>query len=125
MWIEPTTSRVYSHNLYPCTTTGLNISLAFDILIKRKKWGNLFLLYFTGVPLGKMPIDWMPMEPDNKNNDEDCVLYVANGTIADINCNDVHPYICYKKRTKFTSITGCGTIDKGWLVFCNFRVYDL
>lgn len=47
-----------------------------------------------------MPIDWMPTEPDNKNNDEDCILFVANGTIADVSCNELHPYMCYKKKTK-------------------------
>ncbi|CAH0719674.1 unnamed protein product, partial [Brenthis ino] len=69
-----------------------------------------------GIPLNKMPLEWMPSEPDNKNNDEDCILYAANGTIADVSCNEVHSYICYMKRTKNMSVTGCGTVDREYVL---------
>ncbi|XP_034830263.1 C-type mannose receptor 2-like [Maniola hyperantus] len=65
-----------------------------------------------GVPLSRMQVDWMPAEPDNKDNDEDCILMAANGTIADINCNQVHPYICFRKKTKNMVLNGCGTFDQ-------------
>nr|XP_026497971.1 C-type mannose receptor 2-like isoform X1 [Vanessa tameamea] len=65
-----------------------------------------------GVPLNRVSIEWMPTEPDNKNNDEDCILFAVNGTIADINCNEVHPYMCYKKISKNMIVNGCGTVDK-------------
>ncbi|CAH2106820.1 unnamed protein product [Euphydryas editha] len=79
-------------------------------------WHDAWLrCHLEGVPLNTMPIDWMPTEPDNKNNDEECVLFVANGTIADVNCNELHPYMCYKKKTKGMIINGCGTVDKEYI----------
>lgn len=109
------------------TTTAIESAMRNEMKSKRVSWSGVYsgihatfskgdFFSVEGVPLGKMPIDWMPMEPDNKNNDEECILYVANGTIADISCNDVHPYICYKQRTKFMSLTGCGTIDKEYVL---------
>lgn len=64
----------------------------------------------------------MPTEPDSKNNDEDCILFVANGTIADVNCNELHPYMCYKKKTKSMILNGCGTVDKGEPKFWSVNV---
>ncbi|CAF4900146.1 unnamed protein product [Pieris macdunnoughi] len=67
-----------------------------------------------GVPLGKMPVEWMPMEPDNENNSESCIVMLRNGTIADINCDEVFPYICYRKSSKREYLTECGTVDTGY-----------
>ncbi|XP_032524376.2 uncharacterized protein LOC116775585 [Danaus plexippus] len=72
--------------------------------------GDFFSI--EGIPLRNMPVEWMPVEPDNKNNEEDCVLYIANGTIADITCSELHPYICYKENNKNVVVNGCGTVDR-------------
>ncbi|CAH0751162.1 unnamed protein product [Diatraea saccharalis] len=64
-----------------------------------------------GVPLSKIPIKWAPNEPDNYDNNEDCIIMVNNGTLADVRCNDTYPYICYKKKTDSTVQTPCGTTD--------------
>ncbi|XP_038211981.1 macrophage mannose receptor 1-like [Zerene cesonia] len=64
-----------------------------------------------GIPLSKMPVQWMPSEPDNQNNAESCIVMVANGTIADVSCYDVYPYVCFKKRTKNMIMNVCGTTD--------------
>ncbi|CAK1547067.1 unnamed protein product [Leptosia nina] len=67
-----------------------------------------------GIPLTKMAVSWMPMEPDNEGNIEECILMLGNGTIADVNCNDVYPYICYRKRQN-VAFTECGTIDRDYI----------
>ncbi|XP_059056932.1 macrophage mannose receptor 1-like [Achroia grisella] len=64
-----------------------------------------------GVPLSKIPVSWAPGEPDNYNNNESCLLFYSNGTMADINCNEVRPYICYKKKNKSVVRSDCGTTD--------------
>ncbi|CAG5059613.1 unnamed protein product [Parnassius apollo] len=69
--------------------------------------------YFSveGVPLARMPIKWAPGEPDNCENSEECLLLQSHGTVADVKCSEVFPFICYKKRTKPAIITDCGTTD--------------
>ncbi|KAI8435532.1 hypothetical protein MSG28_003828 [Choristoneura fumiferana] len=51
-----------------------------------------------GIPLSRMPVTWAPGEPDNADNSEDCLLMLPNGTLADVNCSDVYPYVCYRKK---------------------------
>ncbi|XP_022125996.1 uncharacterized protein LOC111000749 [Pieris rapae] len=67
-----------------------------------------------GIPLTKMPLQWMPYEPDNENNDENCIVMHSNGTIADVNCNEVFPYVCYRKKSKNEVLTECGTVDSDY-----------
>ncbi|XP_038211933.1 C-type mannose receptor 2-like isoform X1 [Zerene cesonia] len=69
-----------------------------------------------GVPLNKMPLKWMPFEPDNLGNDERCIAMVANGTIADVNCFDVFPYICFRDKTQHVPLTDCGTVDREYIL---------
>ncbi|CAG5031472.1 unnamed protein product [Parnassius apollo] len=64
-----------------------------------------------GVPVARMPIRWSPGEPDNCENSEECLLLQPHGTVADVKCSEVFPFICYKKRTKPTILSGCGTTD--------------
>ncbi|XP_047529449.1 uncharacterized protein LOC125065716 isoform X1 [Vanessa atalanta] len=64
-----------------------------------------------GVSLARMPVKWAPGEPDNFNNGEDCIV-LTNGTIADVNCSEIFPYMCFKKNTKDIIMTTCGTVDK-------------
>ncbi|XP_038211903.1 secretory phospholipase A2 receptor-like [Zerene cesonia] len=69
-----------------------------------------------GTPLERMKLQWMPSEPDNLNYDERCIVMVSNGSIADVNCFDVYPYICYKEKTKNVALTECGTIDREYFM---------
>ncbi|XP_059056886.1 macrophage mannose receptor 1-like isoform X2 [Achroia grisella] len=64
-----------------------------------------------GVPLSRIPVSWAPGEPDNYENNESCLLLIPNGTMADVNCTQVFPYICYKKKTQSVVQTTCGTTD--------------
>ncbi|XP_059056931.1 C-type mannose receptor 2-like [Achroia grisella] len=64
-----------------------------------------------GVPLARIPVSWAPGEPDNYENNESCLLLSPNGTMADVNCTKVFPYICYKKDTQSVVQPECGTID--------------
>ncbi|XP_038211934.1 uncharacterized protein LOC119832342 isoform X2 [Zerene cesonia] len=72
--------------------------------------------HLEGVPLNKMPLKWMPFEPDNLGNDERCIAMVANGTIADVNCFDVFPYICFRDKTQHVPLTDCGTVDREYIL---------
>ncbi|CAF4953753.1 unnamed protein product [Pieris macdunnoughi] len=67
-----------------------------------------------GIPLTKMSLQWMPFEPDNENNNENCIVMHSNGTIADVNCNEVFPYVCYRKKSKNEVLTECGTVDRDY-----------
>ncbi|XP_041978144.1 lymphocyte antigen 75-like isoform X2 [Aricia agestis] len=66
----------------------------------------------AGVPLARMPVDWLPNEPDNLDNNEECLMMMSNGSIADVSCSRVLPYVCYKKSTPDMLINDCGTTDK-------------
>ncbi|XP_063381171.1 C-type mannose receptor 2-like [Cydia fagiglandana] len=67
-----------------------------------------------GTPLNRIPINWAPDEPDNADNNEDCLLMLPNGTMADVNCSDVFPYVCYKKKLPNMAVNNCGTVDKSY-----------
>ncbi|CAH2106821.1 unnamed protein product [Euphydryas editha] len=64
-----------------------------------------------GESLEKMPVRWAAGEPDNANNNEECIVW-TDGKVADMNCSDLFPYMCYKRRTKDMKLTPCGTVDK-------------
>ncbi|XP_045771390.1 C-type mannose receptor 2-like [Maniola jurtina] len=66
-----------------------------------------------GVPLSKMPVQWLPGEPDNAGNNEECIAYV-HGRVADVNCSEVLPFVCYKKSTENMSVMPCGTTDRAY-----------
>ncbi|CAH2038116.1 unnamed protein product, partial [Iphiclides podalirius] len=72
--------------------------------------------YFSleGVPLTRIPITWAAGEPDNCDNSEECLVLKNDGTVADVNCNEVFPFICYKKSKNTSFITNCGTGDSGY-----------
>ncbi|XP_063361843.1 C-type mannose receptor 2-like [Cydia amplana] len=67
-----------------------------------------------GTPLSKIPVFWAPDEPDNFQNGEDCIVMLLNGTVADVQCTDVYPFLCFKKKTKNMFTSGCGTVDTGY-----------
>ncbi|KAM3956936.1 uncharacterized protein ACR2FA_009055 [Aphomia sociella] len=69
-----------------------------------------------GVSLSKIPVPWAPQEPDNYEDSENCLVLLPNGTMADVKCTEVLPYICYKKKTKSLVQTGCGTTDSSYNV---------
>ncbi|KOB65868.1 C-type lectin 21 [Operophtera brumata] len=53
------------------------------------------------VPLLELPLEWVPGEPDNYLNSESCLVMLtqSNGTVGDLMCSDVFPYVCYKKKS--------------------------
>ncbi|XP_072931794.1 uncharacterized protein [Epargyreus clarus] len=55
--------------------------------------------YFSveGVPLSRMITNWADNKPDDFNDHESCIVMLHDGTLADVNCNDTFPYICYWK----------------------------
>ncbi|XP_047517696.1 C-type mannose receptor 2-like [Pieris napi] len=67
-----------------------------------------------GIPITKMPLQWMPFEPDNENKNENCIVMHSNGTIADVNCNEAFPYVCYRKKSQNEVLTECGTVDRDY-----------
>lgn len=61
-----------------------------------------------------MPIVWGTGEPDNFENAESCLAMTTDnkGSMADVKCDDVMPYVCYKRHAHLT-MTECGTTDSG------------
>ncbi|XP_026323037.1 hemolymph lipopolysaccharide-binding protein [Hyposmocoma kahamanoa] len=74
--------------------------------------------YFSveGVPLAKIPHTWAMGEPDNENDEEQCLVMLADGTFADMKCSKAFPYLCYKKVTPGMSMTECGTPDPSYVL---------
>ncbi|XP_026326334.1 macrophage mannose receptor 1-like [Hyposmocoma kahamanoa] len=73
--------------------------------------GHFFSI--DGIPLAHMPVNWAPDEPNNVDGNENCTILHPNGTLADVNCGYVHPFICFKKRTDdMAEMNECGTIDR-------------
>ncbi|KAJ0176904.1 hypothetical protein K1T71_006913 [Dendrolimus kikuchii] len=68
-----------------------------------------------GVPILRMPISWAPGEPDNHENKEQCIVIMPNGTFADVCCDEMFPYICYKKKFTFSMVSACGIVDTSYL----------
>ncbi|KAJ0176910.1 hypothetical protein K1T71_006919 [Dendrolimus kikuchii] len=65
-----------------------------------------------GVPLLRMPISWAPGEPDNHEDKEQCIIMMPNGTFADVCCDEMFPYICFRKKSTSVSVNvACGTVD--------------
>ncbi|XP_063376607.1 hemolymph lipopolysaccharide-binding protein-like [Cydia fagiglandana] len=76
-----------------------------------------FDLDFTsldGVPLSKINLDWAPNEPDDDNEEEQkCVVLNGAGQVADVSCNDKHPYFCKKESSVMNTTSDCPTTDIG------------
>ncbi|XP_045771387.1 macrophage mannose receptor 1-like isoform X1 [Maniola jurtina] len=63
-----------------------------------------------GIPLSRIPHTWAEGEPDNLNNEESCMMMLDSGELADVNCSETLPYLCYRKTTR-TALGDCGTVD--------------
>ncbi|CAH2038130.1 unnamed protein product, partial [Iphiclides podalirius] len=68
-----------------------------------------------GVPLWKIPHTWAVGEPDNFKDEESCIALLLDGSIADVDCQQPLPYICYKEKTETMFVSGCGTTDKEYV----------
>ncbi|KAI8426448.1 hypothetical protein MSG28_005276 [Choristoneura fumiferana] len=49
-----------------------------------------------GTPLSELDVGWMQGEPDNLNNEEDCLVMYSSGGLSDVKCTNVYPFICHK-----------------------------
>ncbi|KAL0811289.1 hypothetical protein ABMA28_009703 [Loxostege sticticalis] len=63
-----------------------------------------------GVPLNRIPHTWAKDEPDNYKDEENCLILLPEGGLADVRCKDTFPYMCYKKKSTVV-VNSCGTID--------------
>ncbi|XP_023951360.2 C-type lectin domain family 10 member A [Bicyclus anynana] len=88
------------------TSNGANIYTGIHSIYSKGYFHSI-----EGVPLAKMSLQWMSGQPDNFGNSEDCIVY-SRGEIADVNCSEVFPFVCYKNSIDNTSVMPCGTIDK-------------
>ncbi|XP_041984488.1 C-type mannose receptor 2-like [Aricia agestis] len=75
--------------------------------------------YFSieGIPLSRMSVGWMATEPDNYKNGESCIVLDPTGSIADVQCSQVLPYVCYKKAGSFVPLNECGTSDNEYKLY--------
>ncbi|XP_013146398.1 PREDICTED: C-type mannose receptor 2-like isoform X2 [Papilio polytes] len=58
---------------------------------------------------------WAPGEPNNYNDEEDCVVMRRDGKLIDVKCSDKLPFIC--KKTKIE-------VDRKWNEACNSPYLD-
>lgn len=58
---------------------------------------NCIIKLFLGTPLSDIDVEWMQDEPDNHNNEEDCLIMYSSGRLADVKCANTYPFICYKQ----------------------------
>ncbi|XP_063617172.1 C-type lectin domain family 10 member A-like [Cydia splendana] len=63
-----------------------------------------------GIPLSNLSLRWADNEPNNANNNEDCLVMNSEGEVADVNCANVYPFFCTKKSSKMT-VNKCGNTD--------------
>lgn len=68
--------------------------------------------------MSRLPISWLDGQPNNYMNSESCLAMktASNGTMADVTCTDVFPFICYKKKTQENMVVEqnvCGGADRG------------
>ncbi|XP_014371794.2 macrophage mannose receptor 1-like [Papilio machaon] len=75
--------------------------------------GDLYSI--EGVPLSKIPHTWASGEPDNYKDQESCIAMLADGSLADVDCREPLPYICYKTNAKTMVMTSCGTTDNEYV----------
>ncbi|KAJ0176065.1 hypothetical protein K1T71_008239 [Dendrolimus kikuchii] len=68
--------------------------------------GDFFTI--TGLPLTEIPINWAKDEPDNHNNNEDCLVMLPGGNMADCSCDETYAFSCYKPNN-FKTPT-CGSV---------------
>ncbi|XP_048003484.1 uncharacterized protein LOC125239820 isoform X1 [Leguminivora glycinivorella] len=73
-----------------------------------------FFTSIKGIPISCMPAHWAPDEPDNVNHGNNCLVMQRNGLLLDSKCDDVYPYICYKRQQK-GQINLCGTTDTEYI----------
>ncbi|XP_063391053.1 macrophage mannose receptor 1-like [Cydia fagiglandana] len=69
-----------------------------------------FFTSLKGIPLKKMAATWSPREPDNVNHFGNCLIMQRSGPLLDSKCDDVYPYICYKRQPP-SQLSLCGTKD--------------
>lgn len=64
--------------------------------------------------MSELAIEWAADQPDNYRNSEHCLVMMLtkNATMNDINCKEVFPYVCYKKK-KELEVNKCATTDLG------------
>ncbi|XP_072932314.1 macrophage mannose receptor 1-like [Epargyreus clarus] len=100
------------------------LRLAMKILISKELRSNLPILTgihavsktdfvsIEGTPLWRIHHEWAAGEPDNCDNNEQCIAVLDDGSFADVHCNHTFPYICYKKAPRSVRLNECGTIDR-------------
>ncbi|KAJ8709532.1 hypothetical protein PYW08_009536 [Mythimna loreyi] len=64
-----------------------------------------------GIPLSNIPVPWADNEPNNEDNKESCITLNGNGELADRQCQETRPYVCYRMKTFKEEIKDCGTVD--------------
>ncbi|XP_047990055.1 hemolymph lipopolysaccharide-binding protein-like [Leguminivora glycinivorella] len=53
-----------------------------------------------GTDLDKTSLEWAAQEPNNANNDEDCLAMTQGGNLEDVSCSSLLPYFCRKESIK-------------------------
>ncbi|XP_075992907.1 secretory phospholipase A2 receptor-like [Anticarsia gemmatalis] len=71
-------------------------------------------LFYTieGQSLDEIPHEWLPGEPNNVKNLEHCIVTSVIEKLADFNCEEPLPYMCFKREMK--PLTACGTSDEAY-----------
>ncbi|XP_075988056.1 hemolymph lipopolysaccharide-binding protein-like [Anticarsia gemmatalis] len=68
--------------------------------------------YYTveGAPLSIIRHVWAPMQPNSKNDTEQCLSMNVNGELSHVKCEEPRPYLCYRMDSE-ADVNDCGTLD--------------
>ncbi|XP_026318382.1 secretory phospholipase A2 receptor-like [Hyposmocoma kahamanoa] len=68
-----------------------------------------------GTPLWKMPVNFTKSQscPKKIQNNDCTVLFSAGtaGSVDTVDCNQLYPFMCFRKQKKINNMCDCGTID--------------
>lgn len=75
------------------------------------------------MPLSELSVKWAIGQPDHVYTDN-CAVFLINGTLKGVQCDDAFQYICYKKYEPL-KINKCNTVDNGEGYSVSFSVLQV
>nr|AQY54439.1 immulectin 3 [Hepialus xiaojinensis] len=70
-----------------------------------------FFFTLDGRSINEIYHGWAPGQPNDVDNQEDCVILSSDGKLNDVNCVNKNPFICEKSQDSATWNNACETSD--------------